>query len=350
MPAVRLEPTPEAIARCAAALARGELVAFPTETVYGLGANALDPRAVEAIFRAKRRPHTDPLIVHVASADAAFALADLDAQDRAIAERLGALWPGPLTLVVRARDVVPAVVRAGGETVGLRVPAHPVAMALLEASRLPIAAPSANRFGHVSPTTAAHVLADLGDESLTVLDGGPCRVGIESTVARVEAGAITVLRRGVVSPEELGAIGGAPVEVHERHVASAAAAGAQSAPGQLLTHYAPRLPTFLYAPTDAPDLRVDASVPAASCALVDLGGHAAPLAADVRVYVDLSRAGDAHEAAARLFAVLRELEARPDVEAILLPDLHGSPDEAARALFDRLFRAASGRRARIHLG
>lgn len=248
--------------------------------------------------------------------------------------------------------------RAGGDTVGLRVPAHPVAMALLEASRLPIAAPSANRFGHVSPTTAAHVLADLGEEALTVLDGGPCRVGIESTVARVEAGAITVLRRGVVTPEQLGSIGGAPVEVHERHVASSATSGAQTAPGQLLTHYAPRLPTFLFspelapefAPESAPRTGVDATVPAASCALVDLGGRASALAPDVRVYVELSAAGDAHEAAARLFAALRELEARADVDAILLPDLHDSADEAARALFDRLFRAASGRRARIHRG
>jgi tRNA threonylcarbamoyl adenosine modification protein (Sua5/YciO/YrdC/YwlC family) len=349
MSAARLEPTPDAIARCAEALARGELVAFPTETVYGLGAHALDARAVESIFRAKRRPHTDPLIVHVASADAAFALADLEPRDRAIAERLSSLWPGPLTLVLRARELVPAVVRAGGETVGVRVPAHPVAMALLEASRLPIAAPSANRFGHVSPTTAAHVLADLGEEALTVLDGGPCRVGIESTVARVEAGAITVLRRGVVTPEQLGSIGGAPVEVHERHVASATTSGTQAAPGQLLTHYAPRLPTFLFAPGNAPRAGVDATVPAASCALVDLGGRAAALAPDVRVYVELSHSGDAHEAAARLFAVLRELEDRADVDAILLPDLHESPDEAARALFDRLFRAASGRRARIQI-
>jgi tRNA threonylcarbamoyl adenosine modification protein (Sua5/YciO/YrdC/YwlC family) len=355
MAAVRLEPTPEAIARCAEALAHGELVAFPTETVYGLGAHALDPRAVEGIFRAKRRPHTDPLIVHVASAEAAFALAELEPRDRAIAERLSALWPGPLTLVLRARALVPPIVRAGGDTVGLRVPAHPVAMALLEASRLPIAAPSANRFGHVSPTTAAHVLADLGEEALTVLDGGPCRVGIESTVARVEAGAITVLRRGVVPPEQLASIGGAPVEVHERHVASAHAPGeqgeqgAQTAPGQLLTHYAPRLPTFLFAPTSTHEARVDATVPATSCALVDLGGRATPLAPCVRVYVDLSATGDAHEAAARLFATLRELEARADVDAILLPDLHDSRDEAARALFDRLFRAASGRRARIHL-
>ena len=344
MRARRLDATPDAIARCAELLAHGELVAFPTETVYGLGAHALDAPAVEAIYRAKRRPRSDPLIVHVADAASAFALTSLDAADRAIAERLAALWPGPLTLVLGAAQLVPAVVRAGGETVGLRVPAHPVASALLATSRLPIAAPSANRFGHVSPTSAEHVLADLGDEAITVLDGGPCRVGIESTVARVEAGKITVLRRGVITPSELGARANAPVEVHERHLG---ARDAQAAPGQQLTHYAPSRPAFLFAATPSPEHHADATIAPAACALVDFGGRAARLADGVRAYVDLSSAGDAREAAARLFATLRELESRDDVEAILLPDLHDAPDERVRALFDRLFRAASGRRARL---
>lgn len=341
MRARRLEPTPAAIAEAAASLARGELVAFPTETVYGLGANALDAAACEAIFRAKGRPHTDPLIVHLARAEAALALAVLSSDERAIAERLSTLWPGPLTLVLRARADVPEIVRAGGDTVGLRVPAHPVARALLEAARLPIAAPSANRFGHVSPTTAAHVLADLGEAPITVLDGGPCLVGIESTVVRLEAGALVVLRRGLVTPAQLEATAGVPVTVRERH---AGASEAQAAPGQLLTHYAPTRPTFLLASDDDA-----AALPLAlaHAAVVDFAGRARALADGAAAYVELDEAGDPRRAAARIFSVLRELEARPTVSHILLPDLGAVADDDARALFDRLYRAASGRRARL---
>jgi tRNA threonylcarbamoyl adenosine modification protein (Sua5/YciO/YrdC/YwlC family) len=343
MRARRLDPTPAALADAAASLARGELVAFPTETVYGLGANALDPAACEAIFRAKRRPHTDPLIVHLARAEAALALAELSTRERAIAGRLATLWPGPLTLVLRARPEIPAIVRAGGDTVGLRVPAHPVAHALLEASALPIAAPSANRFGHVSPTTADHVLADLGEEPITVLDGGPCPVGIESTVVRLDDEGIVVLRRGLVSPAQLEATSGVAVTVRERH---AATDEAQAAPGQLLTHYAPTRPTFLLATSERGDDDAPA-LPATGSAIVDFGGRARALAGAVTAYVELDADGDPRAAAARLFATLRDLESRPEVVRILLPDLRATADDDVRALFDRLYRAASGRRARL---
>jgi L-threonylcarbamoyladenylate synthase len=177
--AIRLA-TPEAIADAAARLRAGELVAFPTETVYGLGANALDANAVARIFAAKGRPAWNPVIVHVPNAAAARALV-AEWPDRA--QRLAdAYWPGPLTLVLRRAPQVPDGVTAGTDTVGVRVPAHPVALALLEAAGVPVAAPSANRFTHLSPTTAAHVAAALGDHVACILDGGPCDVGIESTV------------------------------------------------------------------------------------------------------------------------------------------------------------------------
>jgi L-threonylcarbamoyladenylate synthase len=209
----------------------GRLVAFPTETVYGLGANALDPAAVERIFAAKGRPHSSPLIVHVASIEMARELAaewPRAAQD--LAERY---WPGPLTLIVPKRSVIPDVVTAGLPTVALRMPDHPLALELIRAAAVPIAAPSANRFTELSPTAAAHVPGELADY---MLDGGPAKVGIESTVLSL-AGPPTLLRPGVISATDLEAIVG-PVRL----------AGAQTphaSPGMHARHYRPRTPLYL---------------------------------------------------------------------------------------------------------
>ncbi|HEV2973264.1 MAG TPA: L-threonylcarbamoyladenylate synthase [Pirellulales bacterium] len=228
---------PSAMRRAADALRRGGLVAFPTETVYGLGANALDPAAVARIFAAKGRPANNPLIVHVASVEQARELA---AGWPKTAERLAArFWPGPLTLVLPKQPIVPELVTAGAATVGLRIPAHPIARALIEAAGVPIAAPSANRSNAISPTTAEHVLKSLGAEVDIVLDGGRTSGGLESTVLDLDSDPPRLLRPGLVGPAEIelwiGPIARTAPTPHDPPQPLAS-------PGQLPRHYSPRAP------------------------------------------------------------------------------------------------------------
>jgi L-threonylcarbamoyladenylate synthase len=229
--------TPELIAQAAELIRRGRLVAFPTETVYGLGANALDPEAVRRIFEAKGRPSTSPLIVHVASVEMARSLAaSWPEQAAALAS---SFWPGPLTLVVPKAPEIPDIVTADLHTVGLRMPAHPVALALIRAADVPIAAPSANRFTQLSPTTAGHVRAGLGSAVDLILDGGPTRVGIESTVLSLCGAQPVLLRPGMVTREDIERIVG-PVSVLTQ-----AGAGSHPSPGMHTRHYSPRTPIAL---------------------------------------------------------------------------------------------------------
>ena len=222
--------TNEEISKAAAILRSGGLVVFPTETVYGLGANALDAAAVRKIFALKGRPSTSPLIVHVATIEQARELAT-DWPDEA--ERLaGDYWPGPLTLVVPKKAIVPDEVTAGLPTVGLRIPRHPVALELLRAVELPIAAPSANRFTQLSPTTAQHVREAFGNDTPFLLDGGPCEVGIESTVIAVTKNGLEVLRPGMAWIEHALSLGKCDTEAHR-------------APGQHKKHYSPRTRVLL---------------------------------------------------------------------------------------------------------
>jgi len=221
-----------ALKRAAALLLEGKLVAFPTETVYGLGANALDPMAVESIYRVKGRPSTSPLIVHVCSLEMAQTLVE---EWPAAADKLAArFWPGPLTLVLRKRDLIPSVVTAGLPTVGLRMPAHPLALALIRAAGVPLAAPSANRFSELSPTTAEHVLQSIGGEVDHIMDGGPCHVGIESTVVSLAGERPVLLRLGMVTRAQLEEMIG-PVDFPEPIVG-----GAHPSPGMNHKHYSPR--------------------------------------------------------------------------------------------------------------
>jgi L-threonylcarbamoyladenylate synthase len=225
-------PDPAAIARAAEVLRRGGLVAFPTETVYGLGANALDARAVTGIFEAKGRPAFNPLIVHAADVDVARTLVSRwPPVADALAERF---WPGPLTLVLPRAAGIPGIVTGGLEDVAVRVPAHPVALALLRASGVPVAAPSANRSTELSPTTAEHVVKALGERVAIVLDGGPTTLGIESTVVDLAGERPRLLRPGMVTIRELEAVIG-PLD--DRPLPAGAA---PRAPGQLARHYAPR--------------------------------------------------------------------------------------------------------------
>ncbi|HEX8431317.1 MAG TPA: L-threonylcarbamoyladenylate synthase, partial [Longimicrobium sp.] len=227
-----LHPDPAPIRAAADVLRAGGLVAFPTETVYGLGAHALSRAAVGRIYEAKGRPSYNPLIVHVADASAARALA---ARWPAEADVLAAaFWPGPLTLIVPRSAAVPGAVTAGLADVALRVPAHPVARALLEAARIPVAAPSANRSTELSPTTAEHVVRSLGDRVDVVVDGGPCTVGIESTVISLSSKVPTILRPGSISADQLRAV------IGEVALGGGKAAGALPSPGMMDRHYAPR--------------------------------------------------------------------------------------------------------------
>jgi L-threonylcarbamoyladenylate synthase len=251
---------PAQIEAAARLLRAGRLVAFPTETVYGLGANALDPEAVARIYAVKRRPATSPLIVHVASIEMAQSLV---AAWPDIAARLARrFWPGPLTLVLpigrvgpglrpgqaeRGSATIPLIVTAGLPTVGLRMPAHPIALALIRAAGLPLAAPSANRFTQLSPTTADHVCRSLGSDVDLVLDGGPCQVGIESTVLSLAGPQPVLLRPGGISRTELEAVVGPVANAPEVQ------AGAHPAPGMYPRHYSPRTPLLLVKDGKLPD-------------------------------------------------------------------------------------------------
>lgn len=230
-----LPPTPEAIAQGARLLREGQLVAFPTETVYGLGANALEEKAVKGIFAAKGRPGDNPLIVHVPEVDAAQDLCHLTREAR---ELMAAFCPGPLTLLLPKKDTVPAAVNAGLPSVAVRVPSHPAAQALLRACGLPIAAPSANSSGKPSPTTAAHVLQDLEGKLPLILDGGPCTLGLESTVLDMTATPPTLLRPGAITPEMLlevlPRVRVADSVLRPLHLGEKALS-----PGMLYRHYAP---------------------------------------------------------------------------------------------------------------
>ena len=298
------------------ALARGDIVAFPTETVYGLGANALDGRAVAKVFAAKERPRFNPLIVHVPSLAEAEKYAVVTNTARMLAQ---AFWPGPLSLVLDKRPSggIADLVSAGLETIALRVPAHPVAQALLEAVKLPIAAPSANRSGRVSPTTAAHVEAELDDRPAMILDGGPCPVGIELTVIAVLDGGAALLRPGAVTREAIEHVLGSPL-------APATANHRGASPGQLETHYAP-----------ATALRLDATTVGPDEVLLAFGGEAP---SGARATINLSASGNLEQAAARLFAALRELDRSGATAIAVMPiPAHG----LGEAINDRLRRAAN---------
>ncbi len=309
--------TPEAIEAAAEALRSGALVAFPTETVYGLGADATNGRAVAAIFAAKGRPRFNPLIVHVPDVEAAARLGRLTPLGRRLA---AAFWPGPLSLVMGKREDcgIADLATAGLDTIAVRVPAHPIAQALLRAAGRPVAAPSANRSGHVSPTTAAHVEADLGDRVAIILDGGATAIGLESTVVDVTGEEEPViLRLGGVARDAIARVVGRPVALAEGEP------GKPASPGMLARHYAP-----------AARLRLGATEAREGEALLAFGGGVPPHAGPM---LNLSASGDLAEAAANLFAALRTLD-RSGAAAIAVMPI---PEQGlGEAINDRLRRAA----------
>jgi L-threonylcarbamoyladenylate synthase len=314
----RLAADAAGIETAVAALRTGRLVAFPTETVYGLGALATDTAAIARVFEAKGRPAHNPLILHVAGLAEAAALAVLDGRAERLAE---AFWPGPLTLVLPLRSTsgIAAAATAGLDTVAVRVPRHPTARALLAAVSGPVAAPSANRSGRISPTTADHVLADLDGRIDLVLDAGPVEVGIESTVLDLSRrDAAQILRPGGITRDAIEAVIGRLPE------AEAPVAEPLRSPGLLARHYAPRTP-----------MRLDAITVEADEALLAFGPEPLPGAAAV---LNLSPAADLEEAAHNLYAMLRALDAK-GARRIAVMRLPGAG--LGEALADRLRRAAT---------
>jgi L-threonylcarbamoyladenylate synthase len=314
-------PDPGRIAEAVALLNAGELVAFPTETVYGLGADAANPAAVARIFAAKGRPSSHPLIVHVSSLAAARAWAS--AVPEAAAKLAEAFWPGPLTLVLPKAERVPGAVTGGQSSVALRAPAHPVARALLAAFGRGIAAPSANRYGRISPTRAADVREELGERVALVLDGGDCEVGLESTIVACLDGRVTLLRPGAVSRSQVADVVGSVDE---------ADAASPRAPGRQRSHYAPETPVDV----------VPAAVLAAAIDAARTGGERVAVLA--RRAPDASgmswrRMPDAPDAYARaLYAALRAMDAA-GADRILVEAVPAG--EAWAAIADRLARAAA---------
>jgi L-threonylcarbamoyladenylate synthase len=308
-----------AIAEAAGVLSRGGLAAFPTETVYGLGARADDPRAVASLYAAKGRPSFNPLIAHVRDLGAAKRLGDFSEAALQLAEKF---WPGPLTIVVKAalNDSVCELARAGLDTIAIRMPSHEVARTLLASVDFPIVAPSANRSGHVSPTTAQHVFDDLAGKIDLILDGGMSKGGIESTIVDLSGGAPRLLRSGGIARGEVEKITGPLARAHKNEV---------SAPGMMGSHYAPKAPMLL-----------NANSVLSEQALLAFGPRLPRGADNARKVLNLSPAGDLTEAASNLYAYLRALDL-VNAEAIAVSPI---PDEGlGEAIRDRLQRAAAPR-------
>jgi len=313
----------ETVHRAAEIIKKGGIVAFPTETVYGLGADAFNPLAVARIFEVKRRPYFDPLIVHVANpADMKNLAKEIPSNAKKLIEKF---WPGPLTIVLLKEEDIPDIVTAGLPTVAIRMPSHPMALSLIKESKCPIAAPSANPFGYLSPTTAEHVRDQLGDRVDLILDGGPCPVGVESTIVSFSEGKPRLLRPGGVSLEEIESI----IEEIEINLIEE---DRPSAPGMLPRHYAPRTPIVLDWNEKNIDIYKNKKI--GLLAFQKTKNHLKFHSVEV-----LSRKGDLREAAANLFAAIRRLDALhlDLIVAEPIPEIG-----LGRAIMDRLRRASSG--------
>ena len=303
-------------------LGRGEPVALPTETVYGLAADALNPVAVAKIFEAKDRPRFDPLIVHLPDRAWIDRVAQISGGDQELIQKLiDRFWPGPFTVVLRRKSIVPEIVTAGLDTVAIRISAHPVFSEIIRALDRPLAAPSANRFGRISPTTARHVLDELAGRIPLIIDAGPTTHGIESTIVTVHAGRIGLLRRGPITAEELSRFG---------KVDRVAAAGEVSAPGQLPSHYAPKTPLQLVD-------NLDSISPGNEQRWALLAWNAIENDRRFVAIRHLSEGKDVREAAANLFRYLRELDA---LEVDLIVAERVPETGLGAAINDRLERAS----------
>lgn len=406
-----LDINSKGIEKAANLIRNGKLVAFPTETVYGLGANALNEEAVKSIFVAKGRPLTDPLIVHIATIEDAHKLLDLSETEKMVFDCLSKeFWPGPLTIIAKASKLLPLLVTAHTGFVGVRIPSHPIALKLIRACQLPIAAPSANRFAHVSPTRAHHVLHDLGDKDVYVLNGESeslfgdssesaysennrsCQFGIESTVLRInsQSTSLTIFRQGAVTQTDIEkclSSHGAGLELwsieissrqvslpkvmtaNESNLASQEPQVGEVAPGQAITHYSPDVPCYIVSEiiTDVNTASVSVSYDSTqievvtrdelkSTVVIDFHGRLRLLQPYTLDYKDLSSSGDVAEAARNLFDYLRWAEGIQNATKVYLPAFlnnnDGNGNQTNQLIFgvaDRATRAASGKTIAITL-
>lgn len=357
----------------------GGLVSFPTETVYGLGANALDPEAAKLIFAAKERPMTDPLIVHVSDKSEAYELFNEDENIKELFDILtDRFWPGPFTCVLKAnKEKISPVITAGTDYVGIRCPNNEIALKLIREAQRPIAAPSANKFGHVSPTKAEHVLYDFKNEDVYILEGGSCDYGIESTVVKIYyeetdnqdhlSIKLLILRRGGVSEKALRkAVSECTLQnsniklsvdcVKKKHHTEES--HQMEAPGQFLRHYAPNLPSYML--SDEIIGEEDSKLLNLSkCVFLDFGGTNSKLKDKVSLYLDLSERGDYIEAISKVYDYLRISETQEEGEMVIIANLSNtvvidtedsdaSHSEHYSALFDRLFRSVTGQCIRVN--
>lgn len=343
MSSINMAKITESLQECAVHIQQGHLVAFPTETVYGLGANALNPSAVQSIFLAKKRPLTDPIIVHISNWSEALPLiSEPDTSIITIAESLAHhFWPGPLTLVLRHSPIISPILTAGTPFIGLRSPNHIQALSLINLSGCPIAAPSANLFSHVSPTKASHVYDDFHDSefNIKILNGGQCSIGIESTVVKLlNTGSIIeaqILRRGGISEESLNNVLGNTAKVVVRQNYSGVDV-ANEAPGQLIKHYSPNVDCFLLEGGEIGEVvgKVE------ECVLVEFGMDEG---AGFLGRIGLSDKGDVEESMQGLYDCLRWAEGQHG-KFIVLKVENKLSGPLAPALWDRIFRATSGKK------
>lgn len=364
----------DSLEECGARLRQGDLVAFPTETVYGLGCNALDPEAILKVFHAKERPLTDPLITHVSQNSDAFGLWNADAsstEGKALRAICNAFWPGPLTLVSKAAPHVPPTLMANTGFVACRAPRHPISIALINEAKVPIAAPSANKFGHVSPTRAHHVWDDLKYENVWIIDtadqnsSNVCDVGVESSVAKIEMtedskGKITLLRQGAISAEDIqecidhAGLADAFLVVSSTKRASKDESVPEVAPGQTIRHYSPNIPSRILSQScyksssESVASSDDEKTILSTTVLLDFGGKLKSWKQYAIAYRDLSETRDSAEATKSVFEALRWAERVEGAHQILFPEIvedEGDTeqlDALTLALKDRLTRAASG--------
>lgn len=361
MPAKKIKYSPKNVQRCASYLRDGGLVSFPTETVFGLGARADRVSALEKIFSAKKRPKEDPLIAHFHSLEQVLSWVDLTDDELKITRILGEkFWPGPLTLLLKSKGKFPNLLNAGSPWVGVRIPSNVVSQELLKACDFPVAAPSANLFGHVSPTRADHVLDDLGGiDDLFILEGfEDCTVGIESAILKIDEKILTYLRPGIIGPEEIrNALSSdffqdiqINIDKRSHNEAKVSHHVFFDAPGESVTHYAPNIPCFLLTNLNVPNPDLELSeIDLQKTCLIDYNSKFKNHKNSFKRYVDLSVKGDEKVAIHDFYFVLREIEKNEDIERILITEISDESNEKLTALFDRTFRASSGKKAVLRI-
>lgn len=350
-----LKATDENIGKCAQLIREGQLVAFPTETVYGLGAHALDSEAVLKIFETKSRPLTDPLIVHITSLEEAYPLIEGSEKEMEMFKKLAAhFWPGPLTMIMKASKLIPPIITANTGFIGIRIPQHELALRFLKVCKVPVAAPSANLFNHVSPTTAAHVFNDFFDKQVHIIDDGNATLGIESTVIKITEDELFIFRLGSLPKQAIEDFIGSEetfcqvkVSVLKNTLKETENA---EAPGQFVKHYAPKIDSYVLWPVKEGSVRLLSEFDLSKSVLIDFGNVNKTLEHRVRAYLTLSESADIKQAMYKFYYLLREAEDIEGTSHIFITDIEHhqnavqTGNEYLDALFDKIYRSCSGKK------